>query len=184
MRRLLVATVFVFSMVLLSGMPARGCGDKLLVLGRAVRFGALTGVRAAKILAYIHRDARGSESLGDPQFQSALQKAGHQLHIVKNSEQLELALHSGKYDLVLADLADASAIESVVQSNPNPPLIVPVLYEPTKAEFAAAEKRYHCALKAQSKSGNYLSVIDKAIEMKLGAEAKLKRDRSKTSGGL
>ena len=48
------ACVFVLSIVLSSSVPAHSCGDKLLVLGRGVRFQTLTGTRPANILAYLH----------------------------------------------------------------------------------------------------------------------------------
>ena len=167
MRRLFLVSLLVSALILSSGSPARGCGDKLLVLGRSVSFGALTGLRPANILAYLHVGTPGSALLSDPQLQSVLKKAGHQLHVVENAGEFNVALRSGKYDLVLADLADATAMESALKSNPGSPVIVPVLSDPTKAEVATAERHYRCVLKSEKKGSNYLSAIDRALEVKL-----------------
>jgi len=176
MRRLFLVSLLVSVLILSSDLPAPGCGDKLLVLGRSVSFGALTGLRPANILAYLHAGTQGSTVLSDPQLQSVLKKAGHQLRLVENPDELNIALHSGKYDLVLADLADATAMESTLKLNPGSPVVVPVLSDPTKAEITTAERHYQCVLKSERKSSNYLFAIDKALEVKL------KRGRGKFGG--
>ena len=176
MRRLFLVSLLVSVLILSSDLPAPGCGDKLLVLGRSVSFGALTGLRPANILAYLHVGTPGSAVLSDHQLQSVLKKAGHQLHVVENAGEFNVALRSGKYDLVLADLADATAMESTLKLNPGSPVVVPVLSDPTKAEITTAERHYQCVLKSERKSSNYLFAIDKALEVKL------KRGRGKFGG--
>jgi len=184
MRRLVLVAVFVSSIVVSSGMPAHGCGDKLLVIGRGVRLQALFGNRSAHILAYQHAGTDGSDVIAHSEFQSALKSAGYQLRVVRDTEELEVALRLGKYDLVVADIADAGAVETAVQSAAGSPVFLPILYQPTKPELAIAEKHYRYVLKAQRKTGGYLSVIEQALETKLEAEAKLKREHSKPGGAL
>jgi hypothetical protein len=164
--------------------PANGCGDKLLVLGRGIRLEALLGNRTAKILAYQHTGTHGAELITDPEFQSALKSAGYQLRVVRDTEELEVALRLGKYDLVVADIADASALEPAIQSvaGAPAPALVPILYQPTKPELSLAEKQYHHVLKSARKVGGNLSVIEQALEAKLDTEAKLKREHRKASG--
>jgi len=183
MRKPLSAALFVVTMVLCSGMLAYGCGDKLLVMGRGVRLQALFGNRSAHILAYQHAGTHGSDVISDSEFQSALKNAGYQLRVVRDTEELEVALRLGKYDLLVGDIADADAMESAMQSAAGAPMFLPILYQPAKAELALAEKHYHYVLKAQRKTGGYLSVIEQALETKLEAEAKLKREHRK-SGAL
>jgi hypothetical protein len=179
--RALVAILGV-SIVACSGVPANGCGDKLLVMGRGVRLGTLLGNRTAKILAYQHAGTHGAELITDSEFQSALKNAGYQLRVVRDTEELEVALRLGKYDLVVADIADASALEPAIQSVAGAPVLVPILYQPTKPELSLAEKQYHHVLKSARKVGGNLSVIERALETKLDTEAKLKREHRKASG--
>lgn len=182
MRRRALAAILGVSVVVFGGVPANGCGDKLLVLGRGIRLEALLGNRTAKILAYQHTGTHGAELIADLEFQSALKSAGYQLRVVRDTEELEVALRLGKYDLVVADIADASAVEPAIQSVVGAPALVPILYQPTKPELSLAEKQYHHVLKAPRKVSGNLSVIEQALETKLETEAKLKRERRKAGG--
>ena len=182
MRRGALVAIVGVSIVLGGGVPANACGDKLLVLGRGIRLEALLGNRTAKILAYQHAGTHGAELIADPEFQSALKSAGYQLRVVRDTEELEVALRLGKYDLVVADIADASAVEPAIQSVTGAPLLVPILYQPTKPELSLAEKQYHHVLKGPRKVGGSLSVIEQALETKLDTEAKLKREHRRAGG--
>ena len=170
------------SIVACGGIHANACGDKLLVLGRGIRLEALLGNRTAKILAYQHTGTHGAELIADPQFQSALKSAGYQLRVVRDIEELEVALRLGKYDLVVADVADASAVAPPIRSVAGAPALVPILYQPTKPELALAEKQYRHVLKSPHKVSGNLSVIEQALETKLDTEAKLKREHRKAGG--
>ena len=184
MQKIFLVSVFLFSVVLSSSQPAHGCGDKLLVLGRSLRFQTISGTRPAGILAYARPGTHSAEAITDPKFQSAFKKAGYQFRVVRDAEEVDVALRSGKYDLVLADIEDVAAVEAAIQSNSGTPVLLPVLYEPTKPDLTAAERRYRYVLKVQHKGGTNLSVIERALETKLEAEAKLKRDHRKAGGAL
>ena len=153
MCRRALAAILGVSIVVCWGLPANGCGDKLLVLGRGIRLEALLGNRTARILAYQHTGTHGADLIADREFQSALKNTGYQLRVVHDTEELEVALRLGKYDLVVSDIADASVIEPTVESAANTPALVPILYQPTKANLASIEKRYRYALKTPRKTG-------------------------------
>jgi hypothetical protein len=176
------ACVFVLSVVLWSDGPAYGCGDKLLVLGRGVRFQTLTGTRPANILAYLRAGTDVAAVAQDQRFQLALKKAGYQFRVVRDDEEVDVALRSGKYNMVIAEIADLNAIDSALHSMPRAPALLPILYGPTKLQLTSAEQRYRYVLKAPNKDSHYVSVIEKALEMKFEAEAKLKRDHRKAGG--
>ncbi len=164
MRRILLTCGLVSAALFLAGMSASACGDKLLALGRGVRF--QTDTPPASILLYMHAGSPGSAMLSDLKFQSSLRDAGHKLHAVGNREELEEALKTGRYDIVLTDLADATALEQPAQSAPSKPVLLPVIYNGTKAQAAAAERHYGCLLKAPGRTGHYLAAVDKAMELK------------------
>lgn len=181
MRKLVLTILLGAGVVAACGVSASACGDKLLVLGRGIRLEALLGNRPAKILAYQHAGTHGADLITNPQFQSAIKGAGYQLRVVRDTEELEVALRVGKYDLVVSDIADANALESTLQSLPVAPTLIPILYQPTKADLASAEKRYRYVLKSSPKGAN-LSAIEQALETKLEREAKLKREHRNTGG--
>jgi hypothetical protein len=159
MQKILLVSVFLFSVVCSSSRPAYGCGDKLLVLGRSLRFQTMSGARPAGILAYALPGTQSAEAITDPKFQSAFKKAGYQFRVVRDAEEIDVALRSGKYDLVLVDIADVATVEAAIQSTSSTPVLLPVLYEPTKPDLTAAERRYRYVLKVQHKGGTTKSQV-------------------------
>ncbi len=118
----------------------------------------------------MNADSSASAGVNDPKFQSALREAGYKLHAVGSRQELDEALKTGQYDVLLADVADAPALEQTAQSAPSKPVLLPVVFDGTKAEAAAAEKRYGCVLKAPGRTKHYLAAIDKAMESRLSRE--------------
>ncbi len=167
MRKTVLTSSLVSIALLLGGILAWSCGDKLLVLGRGVRFLFDTPSRPASILLYLHPSSPAFAAIGDRKFQSALRDAGHKVEAVGSREELGQALRNGKYDIVLTDAADAAALDQAAQAASSAPVVLPAVYNGTKAEAAAAEKRYGCVLKMPGRTGHYLAMIDKAMELKL-----------------
>jgi len=144
------------------------CGDKLLVVGRGVKYSHAGGaVHTASILIYKNASAPGAAVTGNAKFEENLKHAGHKVRSVTDAPALDAALKSDRYDLVLADPADSPSLEKKLASQPSKPTVVPVLYEPSASELSAAEKEYGCALKAPSK--DYLSAIDDIMARRLKA---------------
>jgi hypothetical protein len=157
MRRVALVYGIVMLALFLDGTSVKACGDKLLVLGRGVRFQSDIPVQPASILIY---------KLNNPGLLSVLREAGHKIQAVEKREDLEAALKAGKYDIVLTVLADAGSLEGVVASAPSKPFLVPLVYKGAKAEVAMAEKQYGCALKAPNRVGHYLATVDKAMDLR------------------
>jgi hypothetical protein len=153
---------------LLCWADAQACGDKFLVVGRGVRYSrAHAAARTTSILIYKNAGSRIAAGSTDAQLVSNLKQAGYKVQSVENAAGLQNALKSAKYDLVLADIADSPSLEKDVASEPSKPLVVPVLYEPSSAELAAAKKEYGCAMKAPNK--DYLATIDEILARKAKA---------------
>ena len=96
-----------------------------------------------------------------------MKKAGHRIQVVEDPAGLDNALKGGKYDLVLADVANANEVSQRVLSAPSKPVFLPVAFQASKEEQSAAQKKYHYLLKAPSKPENYLAAIDQAMDWKL-----------------
>jgi hypothetical protein len=95
--------------------------------------------------------------------------AGHRIQVIEDPAGLDNALKAGKYDLVVTDVANARELSERVLSAPSKPVLLPVAFQASKEEQSAAQKRYHCLLKAPSNSENYLVAIDQAMDWKLKA---------------
>lgn|SRR5262249_32299532 len=151
--------------VLATVTPSLPCGDKVLALGRAIKL-TYVSTHSASILLYLRSGSPSGPAISDASLQSALKNSSQVLRIVNDAAELEQTLNRGKYDLVITDPQDAPRIEQLLQALSSHTVIVPLLYQSTKAEASALVKRYHVVLKAPSKTDNYLVAIDEAMEMK------------------
>jgi hypothetical protein len=184
MRRFVFIVGLTFLVVLASGLPGDACGDKLLVLGQGVRFQVDTADYPSSLLLYINPNMPGADKVGDTQLQNITRQAGHRLRTVRSREELAGALKTGRYDIVIVDFADAAGLEELVQTSPSQPVLLPWVYQESKADFSAvraryqaALKRYQFALKAPLKVGSFLSTIDRTMELK----TKQARAKAKTT---
>lgn len=151
--------------LLLVGTIAWACGDKLmLVMGS--RSSQIKPFHSAAILAYPGQSASAT-LIRSLQSQPAFRKVGHRFQIVEDSAGFDNALKAGKYDVVLADVADANELSQQVSSAASKPVLLPVAFKASKEEQAAAQKKYHCLLKAPGNTENYLEAIDHAMDLKL-----------------
>ena len=146
---------------------AWACGDKLmLVMGASLS--RIKPVHPALILAYPGRTASAT-LIRDLQLQPAVRRAGHRIQVVEDDAGLNNALKGGKYDLVMADVANAGELSQRMLTAPSKPVLLPVAFQASKEEQAAAQKKYHCLLRAPSNAENYLAAIDQAMEWKAKA---------------
>jgi ABC-type amino acid transport substrate-binding protein len=170
-QRLRIAGAVLGSAVLLSGTAVLACGDKLLAIGRGVRFQRAYATYQANVVIY----STGTQSgaiLSSTKLQTTLRRAGHKLQIVEGGSQLDEALKSGKVDVVLVDFGDLGGITRLLQLAPSKPVILPILFKPSKAELAAAQKEYKFTLKAPADDFQYLTAIDEVMKLRLRTGAK------------
>jgi hypothetical protein len=158
MRKILIA-LFLAVGLLMSVSLVNGCGDKTLRIGRGARF--QRSVSPASILIYVPSDTpTGAAS----KLQSFLKKAGHKPRVVQGPEGFGGALSSGRYDIVLAALSDASGLQRQIETFSAKPSIVPIAIKSTKAERAAAKKQYKCLVRDSNDGDEYLDAIDAAMK--------------------
>jgi len=143
------------------------CGDKLMLLIGSVRYRQVYNAHPASILAFTGRNSSVLGIVSELEHQPALKRGGHKFYSVDDLARLDEALKAGKYDLVLADVTDADGLERRLQSAPSKAVVLPVVYNSTKAEAKAVEKKFHCVLKAPGSPSNYLAAIDDAMVVKL-----------------
>jgi ABC-type amino acid transport substrate-binding protein len=170
-QRLWIAGAVLGSAALLSGTAVLACGDKLLAIGRGVRFQRAYAATQANLLIYSTGTQRDA-ILSSTKLQTTLKRAGHKLQIVEGDSQLDEALKSGKVDVVLVDFGDLGRITRLLQSAPSKPSILPILFKPSKAELAAAQREYKFVLKAPADETQYLIAIDEAMKFRLRAGTK------------
>jgi hypothetical protein len=145
-------------------LPSRACGDKLLMLGRGLRFSALAPERPVAMLAFAPEGSLLATVLQDPQWIAAMNKGKHRLDTVQTSEQLRAALGRRRYELILLNLSDEAQLRPVLHSFAV--MGLPVVSGSARDQAQAAQREYGVVLKSESRSKDFLSAISKAVELR------------------
>ena len=180
MRRVLLSIAVASMALVQSAVRLDACGDKLLVLGRGIRFQSRHTPRAASVLLYLP-PAPSGQSLSDPNLESALREAGHTVHAVTTSEELGTALRTSSYDVVLANITNAPDVERAERTAAGDATVLPAVYllapadqrrtkQQAKADEAKAAKDFGVVIEVPSRPGYYCAAVDKAMELKLKRE--------------
>ena len=145
------------------------CGNKFLVPSRGTRFGKVAVAREeASILVYATPESTLPKTLGEIPVEMVLLQAGYLPTKVTDQNEFDRALDERTWDLVLADLDTSDSLRWQLEGD-DAPMVVPVLYQPTKSVMAQAKKDYNQVIKAPIKSQRFLESIDDAVAMR-GAE--------------
>lgn len=143
---------------------ALACGDKFLVIGRSVRAQRMNGaVHHASILMYVSPSGGLEAAIRETGLDRELRLAGHKVRSVSQPQDLDSALAAGGYDLVLAGISEMIALEPRIGAAPSRPGLLPIIYNPTGEELAAAKREYRCVMRSPSTQQGYLAVIEDAM---------------------
>jgi hypothetical protein len=157
------------ALLVLAGIGSSGellaCGDKVLAFTRGSRFQHAKAVRPAAILVYANPASNLPKALANLPVDATLRKAGYRPTIVSDADAFERALSQGGWDLILVDAAQSEAIRSRLRHNAAP-VVLTVVYNPTKPELQQAKKLHHAVLKSPTKQEAFLDTIDEALSMK------------------
>ena len=179
MRQILVAAA-IAATVSQSGISLHACGDKLLMLGRGVKFQSKHTPRAAAVLLYLPESATGL-ALTDPKLESALREAGHAVRAVTSRADLESALSTGTFDVVLANVTQAPELERAQAVVGHNSVVLPAIYlvapgvqpiskQQSKADRDKAAKDFAVIVQVPGRPGHYCHAVDEAMELKLKRE--------------
>jgi hypothetical protein len=160
--------------------PVHACGDKLMMLGRGIRFQAKHTPRAATVLLYLPESASG-QPLTDPKLESALREAGHAVRAVTSAADLDMALRGGTFDVVLANFTHAAELEKAKSVADHNAVVLPAIYlvrsgsqaaakQQSKADRDKASKAFSVIVEVPGRPGHYCHAVDEAMELKLKRE--------------
>lgn len=161
-------TRLVAAMVLLVGgigasEPLLACGEKFLMRNRGTRFQRAAPARMpASILVYANPALNLPKALANVPVDATLRKAGYRPTTVTSPDDFQAAIARGGWDLVLVDVADTIVVPRP-RLNANTPIVLPVAFNATKSELAAAKKQHQRILNAPIKNQAFLDAIDHAL---------------------
>ena len=160
-KRVLTFTAIVVGALILGEAVASGCGDKFVLLGRGAR--VARSKYPSTILIYMNPTSRVPAADKEFHVEAVLKAAGHKAQVAESQSDVEKALASGNYDLVLADYNDVPSLRKDAASVRSKPIVLPLLYKPTPAELAAAEKEAECLVRPSKASRDLLVVVDETL---------------------
>jgi hypothetical protein len=186
MRPILVVAL-IAAVVSQGAVPLHACGDKLMMLGRGIRFQSKHTPRAAAVLLYLPESATGL-ALTDPKLESALREAGHAVRAVTSPSDLESALSTGTFDVVLANVTHAPELEKAKSLAERNAVVLPAIYlvapaspgankQQSKADRDKASKDFGVIVEVPGRPGHYCHAVDLAMEQKLKRETEAARRR-------
>jgi hypothetical protein len=161
-KRTLVVAAVVAGALVLGRDIAAGCGDKFVLLGRGARVSR--SKFPSTILIFMNPSSRIPAADKEFRVEAILRAAGHKAQVAETEAEVRKALQSGKYDLVLADFVDVLELRKEAGVAASKPVVLPLLYKPTPAELAAAEKEANCAVRPSKQSRDLLLVVDQAMQ--------------------
>jgi hypothetical protein len=148
----------------LAARTAAACGDKFVVLGRSVRAELMRrSAHPASILLYNNPASRIPTAEKEYRLASMLKQAGHKILVLQDQVQLDEALTSRGFDIVLTDYTDSSSVDQMARAASPDTVVIPVLYKPSAAELAEAEKQFGCVVRTSKKDDDVLAVVDEAM---------------------
>ncbi|HJW14495.1 MAG TPA: hypothetical protein VJ776_07355 [Thermoanaerobaculia bacterium] len=161
-RRVLVIAAAVAGALTLGGGIAFGCGDKFVLIGGGAR--VMRSKYPSRVLVFMNPASRVPAAEKEFHVEATLTAAGHKAKVVESEAEVEKALESGKYDLVLADTTDVPELRKRCGAAASKPAVLPLLYKPTAQELAAAEKEANCLVRPSKRSSDLLAVIDETMK--------------------
>jgi len=144
---------------------AIACGDKYLNLGLGTHYHRTTAERlAAAVLMYVNQGTELSRIVTALTVEPALKKAGYQPALVASTAELDAALRTRKWDVIVVDGRDmASLIQQLPRSAG--PHLVPVLSRPTKDELKQAQRAFETVITNPSRSTVFVDMVDDAMDL-------------------
>ena len=185
--RPILLVALIAAVVTQGAVPLHACGDKMMMLGRGIRFQSKHTPRAAAVLLYLPESATGL-ALTDPKLESALREAGHAVRAVTSSADLETALRSGTFDVVLANLTHAGELEKARSVADRNAVVLPAIYlvapaspatnkQQSKVDRNRASKDFGVIVEVPGRPGHYCHAVDQAMELRLKREKEASRQR-------
>jgi hypothetical protein len=141
------------------------CGDKYLNIGLGTHYHRSAAERrVAAVLMYANPGTELARLLTTLSVETAMNKDGYRPVVAASASELEAALKSRTWDVIVVDGRDTAAVAQRVQK-PSAPHLVPVLTKPTRDELKQAEKTYDTVLNTPTKTRAFVDVVDDAMDL-------------------
>jgi hypothetical protein len=160
--------VCLWALLVFSSTNAIACGDKYVVFGQGVRFQrAYAAAHPANILLYLNPGSKWAAPENRERLLTLLRMVGHRPEAVSTIEELQAAVTTGHYDIVLTEFSAVAPATQTVANVKVRPSIIPMVFEPTRQEMKDIERQNSCAVQVSKRSHELLSVINGVMDQRL-----------------
>lgn len=158
MRRL---GVLVLVVAISSVASALACGDKFVVFGQGVRFQrAYAAAHPGSILVFLKPGSRWTTPENRDRLLAVLRMVGHHPQAVSTVDELQAAMATGTFDVLLTEFNTLPAATQAAAMSKKHPTIIPMAFEPTRAELEQLEKQNSCTVAVSKRNHELLTVIN------------------------
>jgi hypothetical protein len=172
MFRQCVSVVAVAGVAVLAASDLNACGDKFLRAGRSARAKGYNAVYPAAVL--IHKPNANPKGMAE--LESMLKRAGHRPVSLNDRAAVADAIASAKYDVVIADYADALTLKGQLSGRPGDPGVLPMVLKKMNISDKEAARHFHCLLKVEEMTKvDALTEIDHVMELRRKSNARAAR---------
>jgi hypothetical protein len=167
---MILAAAGLFAATAAQACPA--CGDKLSLVGGGVSFERVSqSGPPARVLVLATPGSPLQAADSDLGLVAELKRSGYDVKVVKDSTELDHAIHEHGADVVVTHWSDAAATAGRLGKESSAPAVVPVAYKAEDAAAAKAAGAGKCVSQAEQRKGRKLTeTVDKVIEKRRKGE--------------
>jgi hypothetical protein len=138
----------------------RACGDKLVQVGRGVRYQRANSVRPASIVMFVSPafDRRDANHL-----RSELAMVGHNVRVVESPAAFAAALADSRSDIVLTDVENLPVVDDQLATSAARPIVIPVI-ERSARVAAELQARFPFIMMLSAREFDHVSTINHAMK--------------------
>ncbi|MGH8041916.1 MAG: hypothetical protein ACREPN_07730 [Rudaea sp.] len=160
MNRLRIAIALSTLGLTIAAADVQACGESMFHSGQGMRYHAFITRTPADILIY--QPGRRDSSAAQKQLYSGLEKAGHRITVVSNSDALAQALAAKHYDVVIAGERDMDAITARLDKSVRGPALLAVVARDTN--IRQLRDRFPNSVREGDGLNRYLKSIDQTMQ--------------------
>jgi len=137
------------------------CGDKLVQIGRGVRYQRASAVRSAKIVMFL--TARSDRKAAN-RLRSDLMFVGHRVQIVDDERAFAGLLTANDVDIVLTEVESLQRVSEQVDSARSKPAIIPLINRSTMAAPKGIQSRFPNVMLLSASGFDQIGVISQVMQ--------------------
>lgn len=160
MKRCIPATTALAVSLALVAPAANACGEGQFNMGQGLRYQRYLAQHPANVLVY------DDGTVDRKALYSGLQKAGHKVTVVGTADAMALALRAHKFDVVIADLDDAKAMQSHVAAASAKTKVLPVVAR-NHRDAPELQNQFKLFLLDGASLGQYLKAINNVLKLRM-----------------